>query len=315
MQLYNNKQQGKAPLPEGLPPLYPEKLTRAGAFLAERLERAGAPVLTPVALFREIARMFREARDRRLYLRSDQPGLADYNRLKSNLKKTGHLTADRDYGARMMRVVNVSDAPAETIVCLLDPTCYVSHLSAMQRWGLSNRSPEALLLTRPDRAQARAMLDAQMANWNAQGEDIPFPLTIIAHPSSVRHRPLTMYETSHAGRHVTTRTDQVRVSTIGQTFLEMVQTPEFCGGMAHVLEVWTTHAETYLVEIVDAVEGAASALAKSRAGYILQERLGLVHPHIERWKTFGQRGGSRKLDPSKPFASTFSETWMLSLNV
>ncbi len=57
------------------------------------------------------------------------------------------------------------------------------------------------------------------------------------------------------------------------------------------------------------------ALIKSRAGYILEERLGLHHPCVESWKAFGQRGGSRRLDPARDFAPVFSETWMISLNV
>ena len=85
--------------------------------------------------------------------------------------------------------------------------------------------------------------------------------------------------------------------------------------MAHVLEVWEEHAPTYLEDIVAAVDRTKKPLLKSRAGYILQERLKLSHPTIERWKELGQRGGSRKLDPSADFASTFSETWMISLNV
>ena len=85
--------------------------------------------------------------------------------------------------------------------------------------------------------------------------------------------------------------------------------------MSHVLDAWEEHAGTYLDEIVAAVDTATSGLAKSRAGYILEERLGLHHRGIERWKAFAQRGGSRKLDPARDFAPPFSEKWMISLNV
>ena len=115
--------------------------------------------------------------------------------------------------------------------------------------------------------------------------------------------------------HLTSRGSSVRLSTIGQTFLDMLQKPDLCGGMYHVLDVWEEHAETYLNDIVAAVETASSGIVKSRAGYILEERQGLHHPGIERWKVSGQRGGSRKLDPAKEFAPTFSATWMISLNV
>jgi predicted transcriptional regulator of viral defense system len=95
----------------------------------------------------------------------------------------------------------------------------------------------------------------------------------------------------------------------------MLQKPAICGGMAHVIEVWQEHAAIYLNEIVTSIDKATSGLVKSRAGYLLEVKMGLRHEMIEKWKLLGQRGSSRKLDPSKPFASTFSETWMISINV
>ena len=114
---------------------------------------------------------------------------------------------------------------------------------------------------------------------------------------------------------MTNRGTEMRMSTVGQTFLDMLQRPDLCGGMSHVLDVWEEHASTFLDEIASTVDRTAKALVKSRAGYILDERLGLHHPCIERWKTLGQRGGSRKLDPTRDFAPAFSGTWMISLNV
>ena len=124
-----------------------------------------------------------------------------------------------------------------------------------------------------------------------------------------------MSMTKSAGANLTIRGSDVRISTIGQTFLDMLQKPDLCGGMPHVLEVWEQHAETYLDSIVAAVDSASSGLVKSRAGYILQEYLGLNHSSISDWTAFSQRGGSRKLDPSQNYAPTYSETWMISINV
>jgi len=291
------------------------KLTRAGAELAEMLLAANHPVTTPFEMFRLIWAMYKNASGKGLYLRSERPDASDYSRLRSNLKKTGHISSDPDYGARAFRIAAVSDQPAENIACLVDPTCYVSHLSAMQRWGLTDRQPQALILTRPDRVSAQGQLSAYMASVLDEGEANPHPLKIISHPERVRRRQLHVYETKAAGLFVKSRVDDVRISTIGQTFLDMLQKPDLCGGMAHAIDVWEEHAATYLSDIVSTVDGATSDLVKSRAGYILEERMKIDHPTIQAWKALGQRGSSRKLDPGKPFASIFSETWMISLNV
>jgi predicted transcriptional regulator of viral defense system len=305
----------KAKLAELIRGIYPERLTLAGHRLAELLEVNGKPVLTQFDFFRIIWRMYLTSSGKKLYLRHETPTQEDGNRLRLNLKKSGFIGADRDYGFRIIRVLAISDLPAEDIACLVDPTCYVSHLSAMQRWGLTDRSPEALILTRPDRKTATEQLAAYMESLLAENEENPFPLKIITHPARVRKRPVHVYESKTAGTFLNVRGSDVRLSTIGQTFLDMLQKPDLCGGMDHILDVWEEHAATYLSDIVVAVDTATSGLVKSRAGYILEERLGLKHPSIEQWKALGQRGSSRKLDPSKAFAPTFSETWMISLNV
>ena len=296
------------------PGAYRGKPTRATSYLAGLLEESDTPVLTQFDFFQIVRQMYRESADKKLYLRHVTPSREDYFRLKSSLNNQGVIGHDRDYGARVIRVLAVSDLPAEGIVCLVDPTCYISHLSAMQRWGLTDRRPDALMLTRPDRKTTATRLRAYMAQTLGEGETNLFPLKIVGHPLVVRRRAVRIHESKTAGVFLKTRGDGVSLSTIGQTFLDMLQRPDLCGGMSHVLDVWEEHAKTYFEEIVAAVGAAKSGLVKSRAGYILGERLGLHHPEIESWKVCAQRGGSRKLDPSKKFAPTYSETWMISLN-
>ena len=296
------------------PGAYKGKPTRATNYLAGLLEESDKPVLTQFDFFQIIRRMYRESPDKKLYLRHVTPRREDYLRLRSSLNSQGVIGPDRDYGSRVIRVLAISDLPAESIVCLVDPTCYISHLSAMQRWGLTDRRPDALMLTRPDRKTAAARLRAYMAKTLGEGETNLFPLKIVGHPPVVRRRAVRIHESKTAGAFLKNRGDGVSLSTIGQTFLDMLQRPDLCGGMPHVLETWEEHAKTYFEEIVAAIGAAKSGLVKSRAGYILEERLGLHHPEIESWKICAQRGGSRKLDPSKKFAPTYSETWMISLN-
>ncbi len=259
--------------------------------------------------------MYGTSSRKELYLRRNVPDKGDYDRLRRMLQVAGVIGADRDYGSRLIRVLPVPDFAAEDIACLVDPTCHVSHLSAMQRWGLTDRSPRALSLTRPERKTAQDRLRAYREEVLEDGEANPFTLRIVKHPTRVRRRPVKVHESKAAGASVRVAGTATRLSTIGQTFLDTVQSPQSCGGMAHVLDVWEEHAATYLEEIVAAVDAAPSRLVKGRAGYILEEHLRLRHDAVEAWKALGQRGSSRKLDPTREFASKFSETWMLSLNV
>ena len=301
-------------MPDPSPQSYPRTLTRAAAYLAELLETNGKPVVTQFDFFQAIWRMYQESSGKKLYLRSNIPTRRDYERLKDSLRTAGIIGFDRDYGARVIRVLTLSDLPAEDIVCLIDPTCHISHISAMQRWGLTDRRPRALVLTRPIRHMATAKIKVYMAESGVAIEASPFPPKIVKHPALVRRRPIQVHESKVPGEFVKIRGDAARISTIGQTFLDMLQKPDLCGGMSHVLDVWEEHAETFLDEIVAIVNTATSRLVKSRAGYIIEERLGLRHQTIESWKALGQRGGSRKLDPTKDFVPIFSETWMISLN-
>jgi len=107
----------------------------------------------------------------------------------------------------------------------------------------------------------------------------------------------------------------VRVTDIGETFLDMLEHPERCGGMIHVLDVYANHASIYLPQIVRRIDRTETKLTKVRAGYIITERLGLKSETAESWRRYAQRGGSQRLDPKAPYAPQFSENWMISLNV
>ena len=293
-----------------------QRMTRASRHLADLLEKHAKPVLTPIDFYSLIRQMYRESPNKKLYLRKIDPGIDDYHRLKRILIHAGVVRLDRDYRARALRILIISDRPTEEIVCLIDPTCYVSYLSAMERWGLTNRSPKALMLSRPDRKTALEELRRHRQNMLGDYYDTNiFPLHLIKHPARVREARIQMYMTKLAGANLTIRGSDARISTIGQTFLDMLQKPDLCGGMPHVLEVWEQHAETHLDSIVASVDTASNGLVKSRAGYILQEYLGLDHSRVSNWKAFSQRGGSRKLDPSQDYAPIYSETWMISINV
>lgn len=294
-------------------------LTQLEAALAARLHEAGWPLVTPYGLFHELRSLYISGL--RLRQRKFLPDTDDLRYRRRNLVRADILMLDPDYGHRAYRILANSDRPAEEICCLVDRFCYVAHLSAMARYGLTDRRPKALHLRTPERGLARKLLSEAMiedygeSNLKELEEHQILRPQAIAHPDTVRNRPLAIFRTAHPGHSLPIRGTHARIATIGQTFVDMLEEPEACGGMAHVLEVWRAHAELYFEDIIAAIESTPSAIIKVRAGYILNEYLGLTDQRVEAWIRYAQRGGSRRLDPGRPFVPTHSEKWMLSLNV
>lgn len=283
------------------------------------VEQEGRPVLQFFEFFILVERLHAEREARGLKRLSEEADTSSASRFRRALVKRDVIAPDRDYTGVALRVLDVRDASAEGIATLLDPTCYVSHLSAMQRWGFTDRTPRALHLTRPDRTEARKRLHALHAKFFASHQPpslyAGYMPVLVTHPKEVRRRPVSVLETKQSGANLVSRSDGVRVATVAQTFLDTLLRPDLCGGMGHVLDVWAEHVPAHLEDVVQVVDAAPTAIAKIRAGYILEERLGLSQPTVASWRRLAQRGSSRVLDPGRPFAPTFSETWMLSLNV
>jgi len=293
----------------------PRKLTRVSTAVAEALRTARAPIISAYELYLVISKIYKTPSG--LYLKKEVPGLQEYSRIQKNLSRAGILHVDYDYH-RSFRILINSDSPADDICCLVDPFCYVSHLSAMQRYGITNRRPEALHLTRPIFKLSKQLLHQKM-NQDGISQEIQNTranlLKIPHHPSRVRDRKISLFQTSHIGDSTRVRTSFARVSSIGQTFVDMLDQPMLCGGMVHVLNIWREHTNTYFSAIVDAVDKNSSSIVKVRAGYIIDEVLQISNERVLSWRSFAQRGGSRLLDPTKKYAPKYSERWMISLNV
>lgn len=285
------------------------------------LEEEKRVATTAYILFLGLSRLYRPGNRRKLYLRSETPTTSDLWRVTNNLLRTRAIATDPDYGRNVYRVPSVGERPAEEVCALVNPFGYISHLSAMQHWGLTDRRPKALHLTMPPPRLAGPLVEQRMAaDYGLPFADLPPQRTVkllfIRHPNRVRDREIIVHESKHLGEWLQVRNSHARLATIGRTFVDMLEWPQYCGGMAHVLEVWREHATTYKEEIIAAVDRIAAPIVKVRAGYLLDDMLGLgADPRIKGWVRFTQRGSSRVLDPTKNFSADHSEKWMISINV
>lgn len=281
------------------------------------LNALGKPIISEYELFRIIWNIYQKRSAKNL--RGEYPSRPRYVRTRRMLKDAGIIRHDRDYGARFWRIMSVSDQPADNIVCVADPYCYVSHMSAMQKYGLTNRRPEALFITSPT--------DAVVQSWNKNKflehyGDVPKnsniylePLNLVHHPDQVRKRLISQVKTVLYGDWKQVRGTEERIASIGQVFLDMLEDPSKCGGMRHVIEVWQEHAMKYIDQIIKTVNSCNKSILKVRAGYIIDELMHFEHDLVQSWSRFAQRGGSRVLESGRPYSEPYSEKWMLSVNV
>jgi len=296
-----------------------KRMTRLGEALAKRLIALKKPVVSNYEIFRQIWLIHEEGKTK--YLRENRPSRDTFQRTRKLLKDEGVIFQDADY-SRLWRVLANSDAPADEIVCVVDPDCYISHLSAMQRYGLTDRRPEALFITVASAKVVQTRIKRQIeSDYGANSDPDPDPnldiepLYRVGHPNRVRGRLIDAHSTTYFGDWRQIRGSFARVASIGQTFLDMLDEPKRCGGMLHVLKIWEDNAPVYLEEIIDRVDESSKNILKVRAGFILSEKFGINDPRILGWKKFAQRGGSQVLEAGKPYVDRHSEEWMLSINV
>lgn len=292
---------------EGYQPFAERKrMTRLGEAAARSLRRQRKPIIEDI----DIWNILEEIYDNKsvAYLRGSIPTSSALARTKSLLSAEKIISRDHNY-RRSWRVNELPDIPADEAVCLMDRGTCISHLSAMQIYNISERRPLQLYITVATNEQWR-----ELVNKPNQNPDAPSAVRR-HHPPTVRTRRIDALQTKSFPSTTQMRESFVRATEIGQTFLDMLESPERCGGMSHVLDVFSQHAGKYLTQIVQRIDRAETKLTKVRAGYVISELLNIHHPVVEEWSKYAQRGGSQKLDPKAAYASQFSERWMLSLNV
>ena len=213
-----------------------------------------------------------------------------------------------------------SDGDLEDIACTVDPFCYISHLSAMAYHGLTDRMPKKLFISSPPPNTWKSLAKEKMQK--DLGDDFEsycehgLPKLVRMKMDKINKTDLHCLRSKHLGAYKSVRGRSLRVSTIGKTFLDMLRNPELCGGINHVLDVFHEYGKKYLRLITDDIDKNGEPIDKVRAGYILNERLGIINNEvINNWSSLAQRGGSRKLDSSSEYSPEGSEKWKISLNI
>ena len=250
---------------------------------------------------------------------AERPSPAHYELVLEFLLGYGVLTKIR--GLRRPLAFAVLGRPSLTageVACAIDPFAYISHLSAMEYHGLTDRVLRTLYLTTPKSSDwqrlAREFMQKQLGDSYATYAASGLPMLTGTKVPKILDKEISVTHRLHLGAYRKLPETDTRVATIGRTFLDMIREPQLCGGMQHVLDTFREHAPRHLSLITSEIDRHGEPIDKVRAGYVLEEICGLHAPEIDVWRRFVQRGGSRRLVASNEYSSTFSEKWCLSLN-
>lgn len=279
--------------------------------IADTLSSTSAPAVTAYELARQVFVCLDGAQD--LTPKDIYQGVVQ------SLLKTHLLTVMEQVSPKAYLLFGRSSAPPAHVVCSLDPFAYMSHLSAMEHHGLTDRFPKILYMTRPPatewRKQAAVLTAKDLGEQLSAYEGTGLPRLVPQQIASVGRTVVQFYERSQLGAFRLVTGSSLRVATIGRVFLDMLREPGRCGGIQHVIDIYQKEAKRYLQLIVDEVDRHGQPIDKVRVGYMLTEVCGLDDPVVSDWEQFAQRGGSRKLDPDEEYAPDFSARWQLSINV
>ncbi len=216
-------------------------------------------------------------------------------------------------------ILGKGNAEPADIICSVDPFAYLSHSTAMEYHGLTDRFPKIIFVSSPPPKKwpifARSRMEKDLGNHLADYLQQGFPKLTRINLDKIDGQSVHRYSSIHLGAFKKIQRSVLRVATIGRTFLDMLRRPDLCGGIYHVIDCYKEHASTYLWLIIDEFLQHGTKIDKIRAGYILEEVCALHDQGIEDWQQFVQRGGSMKLDPTAEYSPTFSERWNLSINI
>ncbi len=246
------------------------------------------------------------------------PTVKHFNNQLESLFETGILKNFKPYSG-VYNIIGKNIYTEEEIACSIDPFAYISHLSAMDYHGLTDRIPKILFISTPSQKDwkefALKQMQKDLKNSLTEYKKKKLPALVKTPMEKIGKKNVTQFSSKHLGAFKSIKDKTVRVSTIGRTFLDMLRKPDLCGGIYHVISRYQEFGQQYLNLIVDEINLHGKPIDKVRAGYILEELCNAPHESFEKWLQFAARGGSRKLDPTEEYSSSYSERWCLSINV
>lgn len=248
------------------------------------------------------------------------PSSREYYRYISRLEDSGVIKSGNTNSSAPISPFYIINTPTKKstleMICSIFPYGYISYLSAMSWYGITDRIPKKTYFTSPSRAlwtsKSIAEISERIGSKSASKEFTP------AFPTSSVYFGKELYVSTTSNFIEPREADGgVRIQDIGDLFIDMLKHPDRCGGEEHVIDVFMEHAFTFRRKIINKVNQNGSAIDKARIGFILQDVLNIDSNVISSWMSekSNSRGSSRVLSPKRDFSSVYSENWNMSINI
>lgn len=287
-------------------------LTKA---MAEKIENINQPVITDYELGVILHKLYSTKTHRGCRISRIKKPKPDRTDLQKNIGRLKNILSSFKNMSSVYRIFGKKTDSEEEIICSINPFAYISHLSAMEYHGLTDKIPRVLFYSAPDAKSWREFAFNKMIKDFDGSINRKLPKLSLIDIKKIGKKNLIKHNSIHSGSYINIKNTALRVSSIGRTFLDMIRKPDLCGGIYNILQAYENYSEQYLDIIIEEIDRHGKSIEKVRAGYILDERLSINNHRIEKWKVFAQRGGSRKLDPNNDYYPVYSESWCISINI
>jgi len=207
--------------------------------------------------------------------------------------------------------------PVELIIPLF-PYAYLTHLSAMRHYSITDRIPKQIQIELPSRTQWKSKIIEVVDQINASIDEKEIILKYLPrYPKNndVYFKKKILVSSTKSPKLYINLDNGVRVIEIGNLFVEMVNNPKECGGIEHVMDIFKEYGLAFKKKIYKAAL-ESSLISQARIGLIFEQILGQSDPEIVKMKNRNRdlRGSSRVFIAGEDFSNIVNVEWCLSLN-
>ena len=227
---------------------------------------------------------------------------------------------------------------SEMAVSAIYPMGFLSHLTAMNLYGIGNTQTSGIYFTCPARKDWKGLclknikqrfkhftisdsiskeyIEINGVVLSTQSILDPYPhQNILEEAGSTKALIIVNKKSSVESEWW----NHCHIQNIVDLYLDMFRAPHYCGSISHVLKIYQNSLikdENLLQELISTLDKTGSIIDRARFGYIFDKILGIQIPQLKKWKDEQQnkRGSSRKLFSNFDFDSFFDDEWNISIN-